>query len=144
MTLDVAVAAIRARSDALWPGIEPAVPISWPNEPFDKPVDPVTSTPLPFVVVEIMWNPITDGSIGSPGSNLARRFGHIWFYAFIPESVGEARAHQLASEAAGMFELQNFGTVVCEFAEPSGPAKPDDGNYFGQTVSVPFYFDETA
>lgn len=147
MSLDVAIAAIRARAESVWPGIEAAVLISWPNEAFDKPVEPDGnggSRALPFVAFEVIWNPIGDGSIGAPGNNLARRWGHIWAYAFIPQGSGEARAHQLASEAAGMFELQSFSSITCEFSEPSGSAASEDGNYFGQAVSVPFYFDETA
>lgn len=143
MPLSDAVAAIRNRADTLWPAIEAAVPLAWPNENFARPVD-ANGSPSPFVVIELRWNGGEFQSIGSPGYNIARREGHIWIFAFIPQGGGESRAHQLAARAAGMFEGQDFGGVVCEAAMPGGEADDEEGNYFGQSVAIPFDYDETA
>ena len=121
------------------------MPLSWPNEAFSKPVDG-NGAPAPFVRIEVAWNTGEFVSIGSPGSNLARRMGHIWIFAFIAEGSGEALAHHLAAEAAEMFEGQDFSGVVCQAMEPGGDAsaETEDGNYFGQAASVPFVYDELA
>lgn len=144
MSLSSAVTAIRARAESLWPGLEPDVPLAWPNEAFEKPIDSSTKGPLPFVMIETRWSGGEFVSIGSPGSNLARREGHIWIFAFIGQATGEGRAHQLIAEASGMFEGADFSGVVCQASEPGGDTRSDDGNYFGQAAAVPFNFDETA
>lgn len=143
MPLSDAVAAIRSRAESLWPVLEASVPLSWPNEAFAPPVDG-NSAPSPFVVIEVRWNGGGFESIGAPGSNVARRQGHIWCFAFVGRGIGEARAHELADKAAGMFEGQDFSGVVCEAMSPGGEADSEDGNYFGQSAAVPFDFDETA
>jgi hypothetical protein len=141
MALQNAVAAIRGRIESLWP--EPAVGLTWPNENFSLP-SADDGTPQSWMLVEIRWNPMNEGSIGSPGSNLARRFGHIWFYAFVPQGSGESRCHQLLSEAAAIFENADFNNVVCEGFEPGGQAETENGNFFGLAGAVPFWFDEYA
>lgn len=118
------------------------MPLAWPNEQFDKPLD-VNGNPAPFVMVEVRWSGGGFVSIGSPGSNLARRDGNIWIYAFIGEGTGEQRAHQLVGEMAGIFEGEDFSGVVCEAMSPGGDVDSEDGAYFGQSGSVPFQFDET-
>lgn len=143
MSLDTAVAAIRSRADSLWPAIEAAVPLAWPNENFPRPAD-ASGSPLPWVLIEVRWNGGGFMSIGAPGDNLARRDGSIWVYAFIPQGTGEGRAHQLAARAASIFEGQDFGGVVCQAMEPGGEAESEDGIYFGQSAVIPFDFDETA
>lgn len=143
MSLDTAIAAIRSRADTLWPALEPTVPLAWPNETFERPLDG-NGSPLPWVLIEVRWNGGEFMSVGSPGSNLARREGHIWTFAFIGQGTGEQRAHELAAKAAGMFEGQDFGGVVCQASMPGGEADDEDGNYFGQGAAVPFDFDETA
>jgi len=143
MSLDTAIAAIRARAESLWPALEAAVPMAFPNEAFARPRS-AAGAPLPFLVIEVRWNGGGFMSIGAPGYNLARRQGHIWVFAFIPQGTGEARAHQLAAAAAGMFEGQDFSGVVCEAMMPGGQADAEEGLYFGQSAAVPFDFDETA
>lgn len=143
MSLNAAVAAIRSRAESLWPGLEAAVSLAWPNENFTTPVD-TNGNPVAFVRIEVVWNGGSFLSIGAPGDNWTRREGHIWCYAFIPVGTGEGRAHQLAAEAAGMFEGQDFSGLVCWAMEPGGPIDSEDGSYFGQSAAVPFYFDETA
>jgi hypothetical protein len=32
MALSDAVSAVRSRAESLWPGLEPTVPLAWPNE----------------------------------------------------------------------------------------------------------------
>lgn len=146
MALSDAVAAIRTRAESLWPALEATVPLSWPNENPDPPLPRVDAngTPLPFVVVELRWNGGEFGSIGSPGSNLARRQGHIWIFAYVARGSGESRAHELAAKAASMFEGEDFSGVVCEAMEPGGEADTEDGNLFGQSAAIPFDYDETA
>lgn len=141
---EAAVTAIRERAEALWPGVEPAVTLGWENEAFAMPTDPATARPLPCVVIDVVWTGGDFMTIGSPGYNLARREGHVWAYAFIPRGTGQIRAHQLAARAARLFEGQDFDGVVCEAAMPGGPVSSEDGNYYGQSVSVPFQYDETA
>ncbi len=143
MSLDTAIAAIRARAESLWPGIESVVPLAFPNEAFERPTSD-QGAPLPFVAIEIRWNGGGFMSIGAPGNNLSRRQGSIWAFAFIPQGSGEGVAHHLASEAAEMFEGQDFSGVVCGGMEPGGPVDSEDGAYYGQTAAVPFDFDETA
>lgn len=143
MPLADAVAAIRTRAESLWPAIEATVPLAWPNENFARPVAD-NGAPSPFVMIELRWNGGEFQSIGAPGNNIARREGHIWIFAFIPQGSGEDRAHELAGEAAGMFEGQDFGGVVCEAMMPGGEADDEDGAYFGQSAAIPFEFDETA
>lgn len=137
MALSDAVAAVRARAESLWPALESAVPLAWPNENFEPPL-------APFVTIEVRWNGGDFQSIGAPGNNIARREGHIWCFAFIPQGAGESRAHELAGKAAGIFEGQDFSGVVCQAAMPGGATDSEDGNYFGQSAAVPFVFDETA
>lgn len=143
MALNDAIAAIRARADSLWPGIEASVPLAWPNEDFERPYADVGG-PQPFVVIEPRWNGGVFQSIGSPGSNWTRREGHIWVYAFIPMGQGSERAHELVAKAGGMYEGQDFGGVVCWALEPGGLADSEDGAYFGQAAAIPFNYDETA
>jgi len=143
MSLDTAVAAIRARAETLWPVLEAAVPLAWPNEAFDRPLS-AAGAPVPFLMMEVRWGGGGFVSVGAPGNNLARREGHIWIFAFIPQGSGESRAHQLAAAAAGMFEGQAFGGVVCQAMEPGGEADDEEGLYFGQSAAIPFDFDETA
>lgn len=143
MPFSTAVTAIRSRADTLWPAIEPTVPQTWPNEPFDRPLD-VNGSPLPFVMIEVRWSGGGFESVGAPGSNLARRQGHIWVYAFVPQGTGEIRAHELVAKAADMFEGEDFSGVVCEAASPGGEVESEDGNYFGQSAAVPFDYDETT
>jgi hypothetical protein len=149
MSLSDAVAAVRSRAESLWPALEPLVPLAWPNENQDGSGNPLPArntdgTSAPWVMIELRWNGGEFVSIGAPGSNLARREGHIWCFAFIPEGSGESRAHELASKAAHLFEGQDFGGLVCQAMMPGGPADSEDGSYYGQTASVPFTFDETA
>lgn len=144
MPLEDAVTAIRDRAESLWPGIDPTVPLSWDNATFDGPVDPVTGDPMPFVVFDVVWTGGEFITVGSPGYNLARREGHIWAYAFIARGVGQIRAHQLIARAAGMFEGETFGGLWCEAAMPGGSVSSESGNYYGQSVAIPFIFDETA
>lgn len=143
MALPDAIAAIRTRAESLWPALEPAVSLAWPNESFARPVD-ANGTPAAFVMVEVRWNGGEFGSIGSPGNNLARRQGHIWCFAFVAQGIGESRAHELIGKAAGMFEGEDFSGVVCEAMEPGGEADVEDGAYFGQSAAIPFDYDETA
>lgn len=151
MALQDAVAAVRSRAETLWPGIEAAVPLLFPNGgkfPASAVIPPVddNGTPAPFVRIEVIWNGGEFVSIGSPGSNRARREGHIWAIAFIAEGSEEALAHQLAGEAARMFEGEEFSGLVCQAMQPGGDAaaERENGNYFGQAAAVPFVFDETA
>lgn len=143
MSLADAVAAVRSRAESLWPGIESAVPLAFPNENFQRPLDSA-GAPLPFVMIELRWNGGDVITIGAPGDNVSRRDGQIWAHAFIPQGTGESRAHQLASEAAGMFENQDFAGLICAGMQPGGPADSEDGSYFGQSAAIPFTFDETA
>jgi hypothetical protein len=143
MALSDAVTAIRARAESLWPSLEAAVPLAWRNDPFDKPVDG-NGAPLPFVALDVRWNGGETITIGAPGSNRVRREGHIWAFAFIAQGAGQNRAHQLAGEFAGIFENQDFAGIVCEGMQPGGEADSEDGNLYGQSAAVPFYFDETA
>lgn len=149
MSLDTAVAAISDRAKSLWPGLEAAVPLAFPNETkatdgTELPPRNNAGQPMPFLMIEVRWSGGGFVSVGSPGNNLARREGLIWCFAFIPQGQGEARAHQLAAEAAGMFEGQAFSGVVCQAMEPGGEAGDEEGLYFGQSAAVPFDFDETA
>lgn len=146
MSLDTAVAAIRARAESLWPSLEAAVPLSWPNENQDGAGNPLpprdaNGTPSPFVRIGVMW---TGGGFLSIGNGLKRREGQIWCEAFIPEGSGEGAAHRLATEAARMFEGKHFGVVVCWAMQPGGPVDSEDGNFYGQSASVPFHFDEPS
>lgn len=143
MSLKAAVAAIRSRAESLWPGIEASVPLTWPNENFARPIAD-NGAPAPFVMIELRWNGGEFQSIGAPGYNIARREGHIWIFAFVSQGGGEDRAHELAGEAAGMFEGQDFSGVVCEAMMPGGEADTEDGSYFGQSAAIPFLYDETA
>lgn len=142
MDLVAAETAIRSRAEALWSGIEPSVPLTWPNESFDKPPDG-NGAPASFVRLDVVWNGGDGITIGAPGNNIARRDGHIWAYAFTAQGIGVTMARQLASEAAGMFEDEDFSGVVCEAAQPGGDADEENGNYYGFAVAVPFYYDET-
>lgn len=146
MPLSDAVAAIRARAETLWPAIEATVPLAWPNENPDPPLPRMgaNGTPEPFVMIELRWNGGEFESIGAPGSNIARRQGHIWIFAFVAQGSGESRAHQLVSRAADMFEGEDFSGVVCEAAMPGGEADTENGNLFGQSAAIPFDYDETA
>lgn len=143
MALQDAVAAIRVRGESLWPALEPAVVLIWPNERFQRPANG-SGQPSPFVRIEVRWSGGDYMSIGAPGDNLVRREGHIWCYAFIPIHTGEARAHQLVAEAAGMFEGEDFSGIVCAAMMPGGDVDSEEGNYFGQSGAVPFDYDETA
>jgi len=140
MSLDAAVTAVRTRAETLWPGVEPSVTLAFEDDDFQAP-----QPPAPWVMIEVIWGGGGEFlSVGSPGSNLARRPGHIWAHGFIPQGTGTVRAHQIASEAASMFEGADFGGLVCQAMQPGGPAGSENGNYFGQSVSIPFNFDESA
>lgn len=147
--LSDATDAIRARAESLWPPIEASVPLSFPNETNDSAGNPLpprdtSGQASPFVRIEVIWNGGGFMSIGDPGANRVRRQGHIWIYAFVPQGSGDSRAYKIAGEAAGMFEGAYFGAVVCEGMQPGGQVDSEDGSYYGQSASVPFYFDETA
>ena len=137
------IAAIRSRGESLWPGLESAVPVKWPNDN-DFALPYAVNAALPWLMIEVRWNGGGFMSLGAPGSNLVRREGHIWCHAFVAQGVGDERAHQLAARAAGMFEGQDFSGILCDAAMPGGEADSEDGNYFGQSVAIPFDFDETA
>lgn len=120
------------------------MPLVWPNDDnFERPLD-ANGAPSPFVMVDIRWNGGDFMTIGAPGNNIARREGHIWLFAFTAQGIGQERAHELAAEAASIFEGQDFSGVVCAAMEPGGEADVEDGAYFGQSAAVPFDYDETA
>lgn len=149
MSLLTAFAAIRSRAETLWPGIEATVPLSFPNEITDTaggalPSRDAEGDPAPFVVIDVRWNGGDFMSIGAPRDNLVRRDGLIWIFAFIPQGTGEARAHELVAECAEIFEGQDFLPVVCRAMSPGGDVDSENGLYYGQSASIPFYFDETA
>lgn len=143
MTLDDVILAIRSRAETLWPAIEPTVPLAFESENFEKPIGP-DQNPLPFVIVDPQWVGGEFVSVGSPGSNITRREGIIWIHAMIPQGTGVSRAHQLAARAGSMFEGVDFSGIVCWGMAPGGAADEEDGLYFGQSVEIPFYYDETA
>jgi ribosomal protein S18 acetylase RimI-like enzyme len=128
MPLQTAVAAIRNRVESQWS--EPDVVLAFPNENFRRPVDS-KGAPQPFVMIEVRWNGGEFMSIGAPGNNLTRREGHIWAFAFVPQGSGEGLAHELAGEAASIFEGQDFAGIVCQAMSPGGPADSEDGLYYG-------------
>ena len=98
-----------------------------------------------FLVVEVVWSGGEPASIGSPGNNLVRRRGSIWFHAMIPVGTDVDRALEIAQHAATIFENQDFGGVTCTAMEPGGgESGTDDGLYYGQSVSVSFFHDEAA
>jgi len=141
MSLGTAVSAIRSRMETQW--TDPTVMLIWPNENA-LPASAVDGGPQAWMMIEVRWNPENEGSIGAPGNNLARRFGHIWFYAFVPQGVGETLCHGLLSTAAAIFENADFNNVVCEGFEPGGEAEAENGNFFGLAGAVPFNYDEYA
>ncbi len=147
MSLDAAYDAIRARIEAAWPGIEPTVPLAFKNENFQPPRSTDTKgTPLPWVLIDVKWSPGPPSglaSIGAPGANFSRRGGNIWCHAFVAQGTGEARAMQLAAEAGGVFEQQDFNPVDCWSILPGGDnSGTEDGLYYGQSVAVPFWIDD--
>lgn len=98
-----------------------------------------------FLVAEVMWSGGESASVGAPGNNLVRRYGNIWFHAFISVGTDVDRALEIAQHAARIFENQDFSGVVCSAMEPgAGQSGSDDGLYFGQSVNVPFFYDEAA
>lgn len=140
MSLSSAYAAIKTRLQLLWPGTEPLVPLAFENVGYER--DPAGSA---FLVVELQWSGGEPASIGAPGNNLVRRFGNIWFHAFIPVGIDVDRALEIAQHAAGIFENQDISGVQCSAMEPgAGQSGSDDGLYFGQSVNVPFFYDESA
>ena len=144
MSLKGALDAIRGRAETLWPSLEPEVPLLWRGDDNGHVVldDPVNLHP--WLLFEIKWNAAASGfaSIGSPQSNLARRYGAIWIHAFVPTGSGLGRAHELLDFAAGMFEGADFAGVICQAMEPEGEAESEDGAYDGQSAAVPFQFDD--
>jgi hypothetical protein len=141
MDIASAEAAIRDRATSLWNGIAPSIPLTWPNDDFMP--GTISGTPQPFVRMEIVWNGSDGITIGAPGGNVSRRTGHIWAHAFVAKGAGNTVPLTLVGEAAGMFEDEDFSGIVCEAAQPGGEASDEDGNYFGLSAAVPFYFDET-
>lgn len=140
MSYDLAVTAIQQRFEALWVATEPTVPICFENEAFNPP-----KPRAEWIMLRVDWTGGDFITIGAPGNNVTRRLGHIWVHAFIPSGTGGVtRAHKMASEAGTIFEGQDFSGVVCEGAMPGGPAGSEDGAYYGQSVAIPFYYDEEA
>jgi hypothetical protein len=139
MSLDTVFAAIQARIEAAWPTIEPTVPLAYPN---------AVSRPeaSEFLLVDVTWVGGIPTTIGAPGANRVRRDGYIWLHAFITAGTGnQVRAFQIASRAATIFEEQNFADVVCIAMEPGGgQSGTEDGRWYGQSVAIPFWFDEDA
>lgn len=140
MTLATAYAAIRTKLTAEWPALEPAVPLGWENTGFQR--DPSGSA---FLILEVQWSGGESASVGAPGNNLVRRYGNIWLHAFVPVGQDVDRALEIAGKASVIFEQQDFGGLVCDAMSPgAGESGTDDGLYYGQSVNVPFFYDERA
>jgi hypothetical protein len=138
LSLDTVYADIKARIVAQWPLIEPNVPLAYPN-------DLVGPSAEEFLLVDVTWAGGEPVTIGAPGGNRVRRNGFIWLHAFIASGLGQVRAFEIASKAARVFEEQDFGEVVCSAMEPgAGQSGTDDGRWYGQSVAISFWFDESA
>jgi len=133
-------AAVRSRIVASWAALEPTVPLAFESVGYQR--DPAGTA---FLIVEVQWSGGEPASIGSPGNNLVRRYGSIWFHAFIPVGTSVDRALEIVQHAASIFENQSFGGVICTAMEPgAGESGSDDGLYYGQSVQIPFFHDEAA
>lgn len=138
MSLDTVYADIKARIEAQWPALEPTVPIAYPN-------DLVEPTGDEYLLVDVVWSGGDPVTIGAPGGNRVRRYGNIWLHAFIATGNGQSRAFVIAAKAAKVFEEQDFVSIVCSAMEPgAGQSGTDDGRWYGQSVNIPFWFDEDA
>lgn len=138
MSLDGAYSEIRTRITTVWPTLEAAVPLAFPDENFQEP-DP----PAPWLFVEIRWSGGEIITIGAPGSNRARRDGWVSFSAMVPTGTGEQRGMQLIGKAGGMLEGQTVGSATFFGMEPGGGVSTtDSGLYTGQTADVSFYVDD--
>jgi hypothetical protein len=145
MSLDTVVDAVKARFESLWPSLEASVPVAWYNEDEDWKGNPLPpSRPQPWIMIRVRWNGGEFISIGAPGSNLARRYGNIWVYVFVPRGSGEGHAHRLVAEASSIFEGQDFSGLVCQGMSPGGDVESEDGMYSGHSAAIPFDYDETA
>jgi len=138
LSLDTVFAAIKSRIVAQWPAIEPTVPLAYPN-------DLVEAVGDEYLLVDVVWSGGDPVTIGAPGGNRVRRYGNIWLHAFTVAGSGQVRAFVIAAKAARVFEEQDFGSIVCSAMEPgAGQSGTDDGRWYGQSVNIPFWFDEDA
>jgi hypothetical protein len=136
--LDAAYRAIKTRAEAQWPAIEPGVPMAFQNAGFQR--DPSGAA---WILLRVDWSGGEQASIGAPLQRLVRRYGQIWLDCFAPIGAGDEAPLKLATEAALIFECQEFDGVVCEAMAPgAGASDSDDGLYFGESVNIPFYYDE--
>gem|GEM_PF-7040850 len=63
----------------------------------------------------------------------------------VPTGSGRVLADTYAGQFASILEQQDFSGVVFSAAEPGGgQSGMVDGTYYGQSVAIPFYYDETA
>ena len=138
VSLDEAFYAIHAALSTAWPQIDPTVPMVFLNT--NSQHDPAGA---PFVLVRVEWTGGEQVSLGSPGDNLVRRYGNVWFDAFVPIGVGQEAPLKYANDAANILECESLGEIVFMAMEPgAGSSGTDDGLYYGQSVNVPFYHDD--
>lgn len=141
MALHDATKAIADRAAALWPTIEPTVPLAKEFENFPRPYSS-THAPTEFILLRIEPTEGDFASIGAPDNLLVRQLGLIWFYAFVEIGTGLQRMVELCDEFATIFVAQTFDGVVCGAKKFAGNAEREDGAYSGITAYVPFYYDE--
>jgi hypothetical protein len=140
LSISTAVSDVHTKIESEWPSLESTVPLAYPNALLQPP-----STTAEYLVVEVSWAGGAPATIGAPGNNRARRDGWIWLHAFVRAGKGDVRAFEIAAKAATIFEEKDFGAagLVCSAMEPgAGQSGSTDGLWYGQSVAIPFFFDE--
>ena len=122
-----------------------ALPIAWPNEDFERPVDAATNKVLPFVVVELFSGGDEQSSIGAPGDNLFRSEGRLAMHVYVPRGAGDDVALQHCKVLRDLFRGQEIGGIEFRGGQiPPGGDGDDQGLYWRRSVSIDFRFDETG
>lgn len=140
MTMDEAYTAIRDRMNAEWPLINSTVPVAYPNENFQGPNGNA------FLLLEVTWAGGAGLSIGAPGSNWTVRDGNLYLRAFTPIGAGQLPGIQIVRQARGIFEdLDMGGGLIFLAMEPGGGmSNSDDGQYYCQEITLPFWLHEAV
>lgn len=134
MSYESARDAILARFDAQWAS---ATPIEWPNRNFTKP-----SGKDPWVRIIIQDGEAFQASFGNSGANVHRHPGVIQLQVFTKMGIGNARALELADDAAAIFRGASFSGVRCRAASVR-EIGPDGHGWYQVNVTVPFWRDST-
>lgn len=117
--------------------------VFWPNEKITPPTD-ANGLALPFIWSELTGLASTILSMGAPGQHRIRDDGFLRVHVMIAAGAGIEPAAKIAEDFAALFRLtQPNGQPGLQTLAPTpaeGGASSDDGNYYGLSFSIPFWF----